>query len=192
MTVKSLIAIFVFMLSALFSHADSPPCWCAFETESSNKQYVAVVTRPLKDSLVEPWNSEWTLSIFQKEGDSRMLLWETKYAYTGYPDGALSDDGNTFIYVEYWFYPDAPLLQIYNRGKRINTKALKGTDFKISKSKLVETVSHFVWLYEDGNAYSFKKNIQGGFYFQIRTVDGKMHYVNIYKGEFIKPEQIGR
>lgn len=177
-------AFFIFLLSLFFSrsYADSPPCWCSFEEKSTNKKYIAVVNRPEKDSLVDPWNSIWTLSVYEAAGNKKRLLWKMKYDYTGYPGGLLSDDGQTFIYVEFWYYADTPLVDIYRQGKKINTFSLKGRSFNIPEEKLVQTVSHHLWLKEEGTAYSYFRDKTNRLLIKILTIDGRTHFIDIKKG----------
>jgi hypothetical protein len=174
------------LVSLLFyssTYADSPPCWCKFEEESANKKYVAVVDRPQKDSLIEPWKSVWTLTVYERTAKGNRQLWKIKYQYTGYPGGMISDDGKTFIYVEFWYYANSSLVDIYRQGDKVNTSRLKGVNFKIPKDKLVETVSHQLWLWDEGNAYAYK-TYNNQLLLELRTIDGRTHYVNISNGRF--------
>jgi hypothetical protein len=173
----------VFLLFYSSAYADSPPCWCKFEEESDNKKYVAIVNRPLKDSLVDPWKSVWTLTVYEKTAKGNRQLWKIKYDYTGYPGGLLSNDGQTFVYVEFWYYADSPLVDIYRKGKKVNTSGLKGVNFKVPKDKLVETVSHHLWLWDEGNAYAYMINNKR-LLLEIRTIDGRKHYIDISGGRF--------
>ncbi|WP_121357770.1 hypothetical protein [Flavisolibacter nicotianae] len=180
--------ILVFLLFYSATYADSPPCWCKFEEESANKKYVAIVDRPQKDSLIDPWKSVWTLTVYEKTAIGNRRLWRIKYDYTGYPGGLLSDDGQTFVYVEFWYYASSPLVDIYRQGKKVNTSALKGLNFKVPKDKLVETVSHQLWLWDEGNAYSYTTNNKR-LLLEIRTIDGRKHYIDISSGRFASISQ---
>ena len=81
----------------------------------------------------------------------------TPYQYSGYADGQLSDDGKYFVYVEYWYYPQIPLVKIYKNGEHISSDSLTGLSFKIQPDKLAETASHWLWL-SNGNNAGFQKN----------------------------------
>ena len=177
---------FIFFLALLSStaYADSPPCWCKFEEESTNKKYIAIVDRPEKDSMIDPWKSVWTLSVYEKTEKGNRLMWKMNYDYTGYPGGLLSDDGKVFTYVEFWFYADIPLVDIYREGKKPNTSGLKGENFNIPKEKLARTVSHQLWLWKEGDAtsYIYKNN---KLCLKLRSIDGRIHYIDISNGKFI-------
>lgn len=105
-----------------------------------------------------------------------------KYDYSGYPGGLLSDDGTTFIYVEFWYYADTPLVDIYRQGKKINTFSLKGRSFNIPEAKLVQTVSHHLWLKEERNAYAYFQDKTNRLLIKIHTIDGRTHLIDIMKG----------
>lgn len=170
-------------LATLICYADQPPCWCAFEEKSANGKYVAVVNRPKADSLIDPWKSVWTLTVYEYVGKRKKLLWKVKYDYSGYPDGILSNDGQTFIYVEYWYYSNANMVAIYRNGKRINAPNLKGEDFKIPPHKLQQTVSHQRWLKIEGPAYNFVRTSNDKLLLRIQTIDDKIHFFDITNGK---------
>jgi hypothetical protein len=180
---QRVIFIFIFLLFNSSTYADSPPCWCKFEEESANKKYVAIVDRPQKDSLIDPSESIWTLTVYERTAHGNGQVWQTKYDYSGYPGGLISDDGQTFTYVEFWYYAKSPQVDIYRQGKKINTKRLKGLNFKISEDKLVETISHHRWLWDEGNAYGYKIR-NNKLHLEIRTIDGRLHYIDIVNGRF--------
>lgn len=173
------------LLPAKYAMADEPPCWCNFKIESANKQFCAVVNKAEKDSLKEPWSSEWTLSVYHVINGNKKLLWKTVYNYSGYSDGYLSDDGNYFVYVEYWYYADAQAIKIYKNGTAVNTASLKCSAFKVPFSKLAKTVSHWLWLADDFGAFQSIPNSDKCFL--IKTRDGNNHLVDLDKGVIIYP-----
>ena len=176
------LSILFLLLFYSSSYADSAPCWCKSEEESDNKKYVAVVDRPQKDSLKNPWKSVWTLTVYERTAVGNRQLWKITYDYTGYPGGLISDDGQTFTYVEYCYYANSPLVDIYHQGKKVNTSGLRGGSFKVPKDKLIETVSHKLWLWDEVNAYRYKSQ-NSLLLLEIRTIDGRMHYIDIAKGQ---------
>ena len=178
--------IFFLLLFSFKSYADSPPCWCPFEEESANKKFIAIVSSTDRDSLVDPWNSTWTITVYQKSGKEKRLLWQMKYDYTGYPGGLLSDDGQTFTYIEYWYYANSPQIDVYRKGKKVNTLALVGKNFRIAEEKLVQTVSHQLWLKEEGRAYMYYRGKDNRLLLKVYTIDGKTHFVDLHNGRLIK------
>jgi hypothetical protein len=178
---QRVIFIFICFLFCSSAYADSPPCWCKFEEQSANKKYFAIVDRPQKDSLIDPWKSVWTLTVYERTAKGKRQLWKTKYDYTGYPGGMLSSDGQTFTYVEFWYYANSPLIDIYRQGKRVNTSGLTGLNFNIPRSKLVQTVSHQLWLWDEGNAYTYKSN-NNQLLLELRTIDGRIHDIDVSNG----------
>ena len=163
--------------------ADSPPCWCKFDVKSKNSKFIATVDRVKEDSLKEPWNARWILTI-TRDSAGKGIIWTTLYKYSGYPDGQLSDDGIYFVYVEGWFYKDVPLIKIYKKGAQIDTKTLTGDSFKIPKSKLRKSVSHELWISDKG-VWGFQ-SLNGQSVFAITTVDNKRHFINLDKGNFFR------
>lgn len=187
MTSKSVILILFFLSLTKFSLADQPPCWCKFEIKSKNEKFIAVVERLHEDSLKQPRLSKWTLTVYAINKKVKKLLWATSYDYSGYTDGQLSDDGKYFVYVEYWYYAQSPLVKIYKSGEHINSDSLTGLNFKIPSDKLGETVSHWLWL-SDANSIGFQKNSTGNFIYSIRTIDGKIHFIDIDKATFMNTD----
>lgn len=96
---KKTIFLLFTLLSSLVCFADEPPCWCAFEKKSANGKYVAVVNRPQADSLIDPWKSEWTLSVYEYVGKRKKLLWKVKYEQTVSHQLWLKIEGPTYNFV---------------------------------------------------------------------------------------------
>jgi hypothetical protein len=179
-------SLFIFLLSAIYSssYADSPPCWCPFEDQSANKKYVAIVTRPKEDSLVDPWTSIWTLSVYERAGKHKRLLWKMTYDYTGYPHGILSNDGKTFTYIHFWYRSHTPLVHIYRQGQKINTLGLIGRNFRIPIHKLQPTSSHHLWLALEKAPYHYYTD-NNHLFVKINTIDGKSHYIDTLTGQSV-------
>ncbi len=137
-----------------------------------------------EDSLKEPWEARWTLTVYDNSNTEKPI-WTTFYEYSGYEGGDLSDDGKYFVYLEFWYYKDYPLLKIYNNGTAINTNSLKGSNFKISPKKLVNTVSHTLWL-SDTNENGFIITSDKQISYMVTTIDKKKHFINLDKGTYFK------
>lgn len=169
--------IFLILSSAYYCLADSAPCWCNFEIKSRNGAFVAHVYKDsTKTEAATPIFNDWVLSVYDTK--SNTLLWRTDYEYSGYPDGFLSDNGKHFVYVEYWYYEDVPLLKIYSKGKRIATDKLTGASFNIDREKITETVSHSLWLSHNGAFATFKQDD-----LELTTIDERKHRINLSSGK---------
>jgi hypothetical protein len=90
----------VLLASASVLLADEPPSWAEFDVASSNKKFVGKVTVKDKNGKKFPYEWSYSLSVYAK--DEAKPLWSASYGYDGYPGGLLSDDGNTFAYVNFW------------------------------------------------------------------------------------------
>lgn len=126
--------MFIFFPAIIW--ADTPPSWETFMIESDNGKYLAELVIEKKHS--KPWESKYWLKVSTKE--SKAVLWTCPYNYDGYPEGILSDDGATFVYVNYWYSETGPVVSIYYRGLKQHRKT--GKDFHIDREKLVKTASH--------------------------------------------------
>lgn len=120
----------------------------------------------------------WTLTVYDQISDKP--VWTIDYDYSGYMDGYVTDNGKSFVYVEYWYYEQSPLIKIYTKGKKLNTDKFTGSFFKIDNAKLKETVSHWLWLYEDGE-FAILKNDKRD-YIEIKTIDNKKHKFDLSTG----------
>ena len=154
--------------------ADEPGSWAPFEVCSENGQYCAEVVA-IDGENKTPWNRNYRLTITRNNGGTNLEFWSAPYRYDGYPGGVLASDGRTFVYVNYWFYSDRPVVRIYREGRRFD---LVGAAFNISESKLIATVSHQVWLSDRRPAYALLNEQT----LKIRTIDGKTHLVHLATG----------
>ena len=175
------IAVFFTLFSFGFNcFADSPPCWCDFEKTSSNNRYTAKVFRD--SSIIEkssPIFVGWKLTVYDTK--TKKYVWTIDYDYSGYPDGYVTDNGKSFVYVEYWYYDQSSLISIYTNGKKLNTEKITGHSFNINREKLRETVSHRLWLKEDGKFVKFISNKRD--YIEISTIDNKVHKIDLSDGK---------
>ena len=161
--------VLMFLIFPIFLYADQPPDWDEFIVQSENKKWSAVVIRQGKAE--EPWEDEWVLNIYEgfygsSPAPDILPVWSTSYNPSGYSGGYLSNDGSAFSYVEFWYYPNHPVVQIYKQECTIQKT---GSDFKVG-SKLQQTASHQLWLKEGGNVKYYTTN--GKLVLQLETVKG--------------------
>ncbi|QMU28718.1 hypothetical protein [Adhaeribacter radiodurans] len=177
---KSIIIILL-VLAPVLTWADQPPCWCDFSIQSANKHFVAHIKGVKNSTKTNPPYGQWEIFVYKKENKDSTLLWKSHYLYDGYTDGILSNDGQTFAYVNYWYQNQAPVIQLYQNGK--HTGSIAGTAFNIPSPKLTTTVSHKLWLSRDGQSYEFTEDDQKKYLLKINTIDGKTHLIDCFKGE---------
>jgi hypothetical protein len=177
-TIMLLLAFF----AAFTAWADQPPCWCEFSVRSANKQFVAHV-RMVKGPLKPGQNQEWELQVYQKKASrDSTLLWKSHYRYDGYPDGVLSDDGKNFAYVNYWYYSNGSVVEVYQSGRHV--ASLPGKAFNISPSKIPKSASHQLWLTNEGQAYEFTADKQKNCLLKVTTIDARVHLIDCATGQF--------
>ena len=145
--------------------ADEPGSWEPFKVCSESGQYCAGVAA-IDGNVEEPRNRNYHLTITRNSGGGELEIWSSPYHYDGYPGGIISSDGMTFVYVNYWFYADTAVVRIYREDHLLD---LVGAVFKIPESKLIDTVSHQLWLSERRPAYKLLDEER----LQIQTIDGK-------------------
>lgn len=174
--------LLILMLQS-FAFADAPPRWREFKVVSENKKFQANVTRNENDSLKQPWDSKWILTVYKISGKDSIELWKTDYEFDGYTEGILSNDGSIFVYVNFWYYETRSIVKIYNQG--VYTGQIKGIDFNVPTDKRIKTVSHELWLSNEDQLYYFEKN-GNVFELVIHTIDKKKYKIDCAKGEIIK------
>ncbi|MEQ3725625.1 hypothetical protein [Alcanivorax sp.] len=162
---------FLYLLLSLsaISFADQPPDWSEFSVQSENKQWSAIV-HP-KGNAQERREDEWVLKIYKgfylsPPAPNVQPAWTTEYKPSGYSGGYLSNDGSTFSYVDFWYYPDSPVLRMYRTECNIQ---INGASFNVG-SDLQQTVSHQLWLKGAGSVEYIRS--EGKLYLQIETVNG--------------------
>jgi hypothetical protein len=160
----------LFLLLGLseFSVADQPPDWSAFSVQSENKKWSAIVhPEGISDA---PWEDKWVLNIYKGFYLSRPApyikpAWTTEYKASGYSGGYLSNDGSTFSYVEFWYYPNRPVLRMYRA--KCNVQKI-GSYFE-DGNNLQKTASHQRWLKAGGNVkYEL---IDSKLYLRLETIN---------------------
>ncbi len=132
-----------------FSHpvfADEPPCWCEFSIQSKNTFFRADIGFNMADSLLDPWEREWTIKVYEIKSDT-VLLWSSKFYHDGYGGGILSDDGGIYVYVNDWLDMKEPPNQvvIYTQQK---TLRYSGKHLGLVPSNYPNTASHKIWVDE--------------------------------------------
>lgn len=163
-----IISLLILLFLSLTTSADEPPDWQAFLIHSDNKQWTAVVEPLGQDEL--PQKDKWQVSIFNQYFLSFPLpnqtaVWSTAFSPTGYPGGLLSDDGQVFAYVEYWYSTNKPVVTIYRKNCRVEKL---GSSFHFS-SILPRTESHQLWLHTAKTNRLVKK--ENKWLLEIFTID---------------------
>lgn len=123
--------------------ADSPPDWrTSFHVPSANLQYNAEVTPRKKGKAGEPWNWSYQVAVYSAKPHHKEL-WRSEYFHSGYSGGLLSDDGNYFVYLEFWYRSDSTLIAVYSKSEN---KSIMAKDLGILGLEFPKTVSHQLWL----------------------------------------------
>lgn len=173
-----LVALIAFWGASVIAGADEPPSWTEFSVCSESGRFCAEVTAT--DGEVEaPWNRTYKLTVMRNTENDKHAVWSVPYDYDGYPGGLIAEDGRTFVYVSFWFYPNDAVVRIYRQGSRF---ALAGTAFGIPPSQLVDTVSHQMWLSDRQPAHG----LVGDETLRIRTIDGASHSIRLADGVLVK------
>ena len=168
---KQLFLVLFSIILPLLSWADSPPCYCKFKTVSENGHYFAWVDAHGLDTIKEPWNADWKLTVYKKSGNDSTIVWKTDYDNSGYPSGTLSNDGLSFFYINDWYAHDYGVVVLYRDGRKVGQ--VYGKEFKLKYDQMQSTVSHHLWLK--------KREIvpnKGHYDMILYTMDGKVHLVS--------------
>ena len=175
--------LFCFFITTGRSLADAPPSWSEFEIQSNNKKFVAKIEIQEADNTVAESGQRYKLSVFHIAAEQQKLLWFCDYDHTGYPEGVLSPDGECFASVSPWYEHNAPVVYLYCWGDKTT---FKGRDFDFDRSKLKPTVSHLLWLAEDGPQYQFIKGWDSPTILEIITIDNKEHQFDPSAQEWVQ------
>lgn len=173
---KTLLVLIIFFSFEVV--ADEPPCWCNFVIKSPNNKYYAQITLDKKESIQNSIKNKWIITVYKVKIKDTIKHWETEYKYDGYVGGVLSNDGNVFAYVNFWYYNNQSVVSIYKKGKL--AKQIKGYEFNIIENKMRKTVSHRLWLNSEKEHYGFIKDTSQVILF-INTIDNKTHSINCNK-----------
>jgi len=167
----------IFLISlflALKGMADSPPSWTPYKVVSENAEFYSWVHFGDNDTTKLPWERVWVLEVYTKDS---INLWRQQIKPIGYPEGKLSNDGKYFSYVNYWYYSDSPVVEVYRREKTQIT--ITGDQFSIPIQFLQKTSSHQLWLNEEGYHYGNGGEQQ----LVINTRDSNIWLVDLESGE---------
>jgi len=165
---KYLLIIWLVFYNIDLSFGDEPPSWRPYKVFSQNKKYFCWIDYNIKDTSKSLRDIKWRLSVYSNDS---ILIWYKDYKPTGYPDGLLSDDGNKFVYVEFWYFHDANLVKVTRKDQP--DISLIGQDFHIPGIFLQQTVSHKLWL----EKYDLKNDR-----LTILTRDGRIWLINLQNG----------
>lgn len=161
------------MIVAGVARSDSPPSWEPFKVCSQNARFCAEVGSD-DAGTKDPWNRRYSLRVSDASG---RVLWSAGYAYDGYPDGLLSDDGAAFVYINTWYSEKEPVVSVYSKGGR---NVIPGSAFNVKK--VLETASHFVWLdWKHSPRFASPSRLE------LRTLDGKVHVVDTETARIVTP-----
>lgn len=175
----------VVLRSAAVAWADMPPPWTEFEVRSPNGHYLAEVRAKEAREGTPRWAWSYRLSVFDVRQDARQPRWSCDYKYDGYSGGVLSDDGSTFVYVNFWYEPDGPVVSIYRNGKKAGV--VFGREFNIRNADLKSTISHQVWLNESGSPHvRFIQTGPQALALEITTIDHQTHLIDVESGKFVQ------
>jgi len=168
-SLNRLLFLLVIILKFNLSFCDEAPSWSPYKVFSENKKYFCWVDFNDTDTSKYFWDKKWVLKVYKNDST---YIWQKDFQFTGYPDGFLSDDGEKFVYVEYWYPDNTSAVTIIN-GHKQNTY-FKGRDFHIPELFLKPTVSHKLWL----EGYSIEND-----YLIIYTQDGRKWLIDINDGK---------
>lgn len=179
-----LIAAVLIVAATAHVHADEPPAWDThFTVYSESEKYKASVT-PLGEGagggeaeagvaggvVMDPWELSYELVVRDvSEAGEGVVLWRIDYFHSGYnTDLYISNDGRYVVYVEFWYYPDGPLVTLYGEGGK---KLWYSKDLDLDGSALPRSVSHRLWLESfDGFIYGKGGEAVG---LKLKTLQGE-------------------
>lgn len=133
-----LLTFLVFTIPNCF--ADEPPSWSPYIKVSENKNYFCLVSFADKDFLKEPWERKWEIGVFNKDS---ILIWKKPIQPTGYEEGSITNDGNAFVIVDFWYSDEGNIVRIHYRNS--DDFFIKGKEFNVPNLFLEKTVSHRLW-----------------------------------------------
>lgn len=133
---------FLSFFSLIFSNcfADEPPSWSPYFKVSENKNFFCLISFADKDSIKEPWERKWEIGIFGKDS---VLIWKKPIRPTGYEEGSLSNDGEFFVIVDFWYSERGNVVKIINQDS--DDFLIKGKEFNVPTLFLEKTISHRLW-----------------------------------------------
>jgi len=171
---NALFILFILMLFVVKVYADEPPSWTAYKVVSENGNFFSWVHFADNDTTKSAWERKWALTVYTKDSTK---LWQQAVNPTGYPEGKLSNDGAYFSYVNYWYYSDSPVVEVYRKNKTPIT--ITGDKFYVPTQFLQKTSSHQRWLNDEGYRYENGTEQQ----LIINTRDSNTWALNLETGE---------
>ncbi|WP_299821304.1 hypothetical protein [uncultured Pontibacter sp.] len=171
---KAFSIVFILLFFVVNGNADSPPSWTPYKVESENGEYFSWVRFRDNDTTKLPWERKWVLIVYTKDSTE---LWKQRIRPMGYPEGRLSTDGMYFSYVNYWYYSESPIVEVYRKEKKPIT--ITGDKFNIPTQYLQQTSSHQLWLADKGYHYATGTEQQ----LIINTRDFNTWLINLETGE---------
>lgn len=176
MNMKYFLGIVFMIIVSTSALADEPPSWAEFEIYSSNRHYLAKVTVVDGNEKSERSGWKYKLTVFETKGSINSEFWSCRYLYDGYSGGLLSDDGTTFVYVNFWYYEKSPIVTIYQRGDL--KKEFTGEALNLDRSKLTKTVSHRIW-WHPTKIHRFVRTTEVPLGLEINTIDSQQVIVDL-------------
>ena len=174
LSVPSLARFLILSIASCCALADSPPSWKPFAVTSKNSLFIAKVEVGDKKGKSAPWKWQYKLSVFATVTPTN-ALWEAAYAFDGYDGGTLSNDGLYFVYADFWYRHNTPVVSIYNQG---GTWRFTGDELHIEQETLQKTVSHQLWLKDGNDSVAFLPASETPTKILISTVQGE-RYVRV-------------
>jgi hypothetical protein len=173
---KYVLSIVLLILVSTSAIADEPPSWDKFEIYSSNRHYLAKVTVVDGNEKSERSGWKYKLTVYETKGSTNSELWSCSYLYDGYSGGLLSDDGTTFVYMNFWYYEKSPIVTVYQQGEL--KKEFTGEELNLDRSKLTRTVSHRIW-WHPTKVHGFVCTTEMPLGLEINTIDSQQIIVNL-------------
>ncbi|WP_157953846.1 hypothetical protein [Microbulbifer sp. A4B17] len=179
--------LFIALILSIKVSADQPPDWQDYIVTSENRKWTALISR---DHITQdPWTDNWMLSVYEgfKYPFPRpdfVPVWSRAYDHHGYSEGILSDDGEIFVYVEFWYRENYPVVKISKKDCAISKN---GSFFNIGEH-LEKSISHQLWLNRGGKIEFLSINSKP--YIKVQTLAGD-RYVSTTCGEQALQPQAG-
>lgn len=163
--------LLLFILLPLRAYSDLPPDWSNYKVTSHNGKWSVFLSRDYNEGAEHPWQDTWTLSVYKAfqyptPGPNQVPVWSRAYNPSGYPEGYLSDDGEIFVYVDFWYHENFPVVKIFREECTIFKN---GSFFKLGNN-LKKTASHELWLRDGSKTEIVYKS--GKPYVKVETVAG--------------------
>lgn len=159
----------IFLLIPAFSFADEPPDWQPFWVHSTDGNWTAHIYP--ETTSEDASQDKWRLQVFNKNlekfpGREDQAAWSSAFKPTGYREGLLSDDGQVFVQISFWYQHKYPLITVYRRDCQ---REYLANSLTLPKN-MPATASHQIWLDQKKNSYFVIK--EGQLYLEVFTLVG--------------------